>query len=589
MSKVIVLDTEIYANYFLLMFKDITTGKVLAFERTPDKELDFDKVRPILGKYTTVSFNGINFDLPIIMLALKGASNEELLKCCNDIIVNKLKPWEIERLYSVRVPGLDHIDIMEVAAGRVSLKLYASRLGIVDLENLPIAPGSTLSVDDMERVKTYCEKDLKATELLYNKLLPQISLRRELGKTYGIDLRSKSDAQIAEHVIKNELKKVGVEVGRPTVEGGTTYKYIAPSYIGFHAQELRQLFRGICDADFIVATSGKVLEPQALKVKVKLGESTYQLGLGGLHSTEKGVSYYSTSSHVLLDRDVASYYPALILNNKLYPAHLTDKFLTVYKSLVDKRLTAKRREDKVTADCLKIVINGSFGKFGSPYSALYSPNLLIQTTITGQLSLLMLIEWLEMEHIPVVSANTDGIVINCPRKKQERLEEIIHEWELETGLETEETEYESYHARDVNNYVAIKPNGYKTKGIYSPSGLVKNPTADICAEAVIDYLLLGIDIQTRIRLDPDIRKFLMARTVNGGAIAEGTDVGKVVRWYYSSEAKGKIIKYKSNGYKVPKSEGAKALMTLPATKPNDIDYDVYIQESLEMLRLLGVE
>lgn len=62
----------------------------------------------------------------------------------------------------------------------------------------------------------------------------------------------------------------------------------------------------------------------------------------------------------------------------------------------------------------KIVLNGTFGKLGSKYSFLYSPNLMIQVTITGQLALLMLIEALEAAGISVVSANTDGIVSRCP-------------------------------------------------------------------------------------------------------------------------------------------------------------------------------
>ena len=65
----------------------------------------------------------------------------------------------------------------------------------------------------------------------------------------------------------------------------------------------------------------------------------------------------------------------------------------------------------------KIQINGSFGKFGSKYSKLYSPNMLLATTITGQLTLLMLIEQLELNNIPVISANTDGLEYYCPRDK----------------------------------------------------------------------------------------------------------------------------------------------------------------------------
>ncbi|MEG7688959.1 hypothetical protein U2044_15310, partial [Listeria monocytogenes] len=75
-------------------------------------------------------------------------------------------------------------------------------------------------------------------------------------------------------------------------------------------------------------------------------------------------------------------------------------------------------EDATTMDGGgKIMINGTFGKTGSQYSVLFAPTMLIQTTITGQLSILMLIEWHEHYGIPVISANTDGIVINCPRDK----------------------------------------------------------------------------------------------------------------------------------------------------------------------------
>ena len=55
-------------------------------------------------------------------------------------------------------------------------------------------------------------------------------------------------------------------------------------------------------------------------------------------------------------------------------------------------LKEERSYLKTTSDTLKICVNGSFGKLGSKFSFLYAPELLIQTTMTGQLALLMLIE-----------------------------------------------------------------------------------------------------------------------------------------------------------------------------------------------------
>ena len=43
---------------------------------------------------------------------------------------------------------------------------------------------------------------------------------------------------------------------------------------------------------------------------------------------------------------------------------------------------------------------------------------MIHVTVTGQLALLMLIEVLELNHIEVVSGNTDGIMIKCRKELQ---------------------------------------------------------------------------------------------------------------------------------------------------------------------------
>jgi hypothetical protein len=50
---------------------------------------------------------------------------------------------------------------------------------------------------------------------------------------------------------------------------------------------------------------------------------------------------------------------------------------------------------KSRSDSLKIVNNGTFGQTGNPYCFLNGPNLMVQTTLTGQLCSLMLIEQLE--------------------------------------------------------------------------------------------------------------------------------------------------------------------------------------------------
>ena len=290
----------------------------------------------------------------------------------------------------------------------------------------------------------------------------------------------------------------------------------------------------------------------------------------------------------------------------------------------------------------KIMINGTFGKTGSPYSVLFAPTMLIQTTVTGQLSLLMLIEWHELYGIPVISANTDGIVIDCPRDKLQVSEYLIAEWQRRTGLEMETDDYVALYARDVNNYFAIKtPDDVKRKGEYAKAGLAekKNPDVEICADAVAEFLAKGVPVEYTIAACRDIRKFVTIQKVNGGGVKmwgegprkgarvmdmvgtltangwvkEGRKwrkgdsladaatayaacfqpqrpeyLGKVIRWYYGTRSPGPIV-YSSNGNLVGGSYGAMPCMTLPDQFPDDIDYAWYVSKSEAILRDLGVD
>ena len=408
---------------------------------------------------------------------------------------------------------------------------------------------------------------------------------------YGLDLRSKSDAQIAEAVLKSEYKRLTGDYPSKVLDVPDSFHYEPPKYVRFRTQQLREALTTICEAEMVMnKDTGHVILPKAIStLKMQLGNSTYKLGVGGLHSQESEVSHYSDDENVLLDRDVASYYPNLMLNMKMSPGGFGEHFDPVYRKILTERLAAKASGDKVKADSLKIVLNGTFGKTSNKYSTLYSPNFMIRTTITGQLTLLMLIEALELYGVPVVSANTDGIVIKCPRDKRDDIGVIIKKWEEFTGLETEETEYLSLHSRDVNNYIAVKPDGEsKAKGVYSNVSLSKNPQTPICAEAVRLYLSQGVPIHATVISCKDISKFLTLRTVNGGAVKNEKPLGKAIRWYYAQGETG-AIHYLKNGNTVPRTEGAKPLMDLPDEFPEDVDYQWYLNECEEILMAVGAK
>jgi hypothetical protein len=514
------------------------------------------------------------------------------------LIYQEIKHWLMLKSFKVDPLEIDHIDLIEVCPLQASLKIYGGRLHVPKMQDLPFPHDMPLSADQIAIVRHYCINDLTTTAFVNVALSEQLSVRKEMSLKYDIDLRSKSDAQIAEAVIKAELKRLnGWTPNRPEIEPGTSYLYHVPPYINFQTEELQDALERIRASRFYVGEFGSVEMPPELNgLKIAIGKGSYRMGIGGLHSTEEQTSHVANEQFTIVDRDVTSYYPQIILNQKLYPLHLGFDFLTVYQSLVSRRIAAKRSGNKIEADMLKIVINGSFGKFGSKWSALYAPDLLIQVTITGQLSLLMLIEALELAGIEICSANTDGIVMKYPRIMQDVVDRIVKDWEIQTSFETEATEYTALYSRDVNNYIALKPDGkVKTKGAYSnPWGekgsevfrFHKNPTNIIVIEAVTDYLTKGIPVSQTIRACRDLTKFLTVRKVNGGAVKDGVFLGKAIRWYYSTTAGGEIV-YAASGNKVPKSDGTRPCLDLPDVFPADMDFARYEGEAWQILREIG--
>jgi hypothetical protein len=588
-TSTLIFDIEIYRDYFDVAFLNADTGVVRHFELYDGHPFNADVVRAIVEKNLLVTFNGNNFDVPLLSLALGGAKLPQLKSTADKIIKQNMKHWTL----GIELIPCDHIDLFEVAPGMASLKIYGGRMHAPKMQDLPFHPDDGIEAGQRAVLREYCGNDLRTTLALYEKLKPQIELRAKMSEQYGIDLRSKSDAQIAEAVIKSEVERLlkrKLPKLDPFGRAGDSFRYTPPAFIEFTSEPMKVALAEVLAAEFVIAANGTVTMPKGLaSLKIKIGGSTYRMGMGGIHSSEKSVAHFTDDDFFLVDRDVASYYPAIILNCGLAPESMGRQFTKVYSSIVARRLAAKRIGDTVTADALKITINGSFGKFGSPYSSLYAPTLLIQTTVTGQLALLMLIEMLESEGIPVVSANTDGIVIKCPRACAPMMEFIIWEWESRTGFVTEASYYKAIYSRDVNNYVAIKPDGkYKAKGAYAPVGLQKSPANEISILAAVKFLMDGTPVEDTIAGCRDITKFITVRTVKGGAMKGDVLLGKAVRWYYAAGETGAIT-YKLNGYTVPRSEGARPLMDLPATFPDNVDHTWYVGEAFAILDEIGAD
>lgn len=535
---------------FLTCVKIKETGERFAFWH--DKRGHTAKLEKLLQRndLTWVGFNSENFDRPLIAAAVEGHDESNLRIIAQGIIDDRMTSWKTYKEFGIEYLEYDHIDLKEVPPGvMTSLKIYEGRMHSPILQDMPFDHTEEIFDSPKKRkiVENYCWNDIDETERLFDTVRREIDLRIALGEIYGLDLRSKSDAQVAEAILK---KQVGVKNGEKFVPRAV--HYTAPEFIKTDSPEIIQLIENLERTEFLInRANGSPILPEWMGESFVLGQGVYKFGLGGLHS-QHDINYYDESDekYEISDIDAASYYPNIMLKAGLAPTLGGNKgelFLDEYRSIYEQRIAAKRAGDKRTANTLKIVLNGTFGKLGSIFCSFYAPELMLAVTITGQLNLLCLIY--DLEQIPgvkVLSANTDGIMIKYPKKKRAAVIKVVQTNAKRTGFEYEETPYSKVGIRDVNNYIAItaerekviippkgkvqvlspNPPEGKRKGAYAKAGVMENvsPTFQICAEACTQYMLNGTPLEDTIKGCADIRQFVAIRGVTGGGVQHTHEV-----------------------------------------------------------------
>lgn len=581
-----VFDTETLPNRTLFCAKNIETGEWFDLWRHDD-DAPARLTRFVQQVDSTfIGFNSKSFDNAVVSAFCLGRSEIEIKRIADDIITNRLSPWNAMRKHNLRDLITDDIDLIEVAPSFVGLKAYGARMHMPKLQDMPIAHDEMITPAQEPMLLEYCHNDVDTTAELLNQLEGELMLRVEMSRRYGADMRSKSDSQMAEQAYITSMRLKRQENDIPKI-----VRYTPPAFLKFIDAELQGLLDRVSEHVFNMnPVTGHVQLPDFLGLRtIKFGNGEYQLGVGGIHSVhDRQVCHIAGDDH-MCDIDAASFYPSIILECGFVPVALGKRFVEEYRKIYERRLEAKRNGDKITDATLKISLNGTFGKLASRYSVLYSPDLMLAVTLTGQFTLLMLIEWLERAGALTLSANTDGIAIRYTKEQKELVEKVVNKFSEVSGFSFEYTPYRALAIKDVNNYIAVKPDRkLKVKGIYAPLSLKKNPTAQVSSDAVGAWLAEGTPFEDSIKAAP-FTHFISARNVTGGGQQNGVYLGKVVRWYQSTDVSNEPIKYATNGNKVPKTEGAKACMTLldKVTHPVDLDYDWYNKEAIKIAIAVG--
>ena len=515
-------DIESFNNLFTATFVNVEDeDNKYVFYAGLGKE-DCPELRKFLKQdMVLVGYNCKSYDDPMLryFMAYKGEKLAEDLHKLSSRLVDENTRQEKDIL-ALRYPrnvyyAWNSIDLMTMLAFDklgISLKQVAINLKWHKIQDLPLAHSVSVHSSELDTVLSYNLNDVLITKRLYETTKPLRELRNELTKLYHVDLTSASDSKIAnlilEYIYENELKKDirSIKDMRTHREKVLLGNCVA-KFGHFESPELVELLQRIKSTYVYKYNNYKYSE------KIYYANCIFALGVGGLHSEDAPGVFVTDNEYIIRDMDVASYYPNLIINNNFYPQHLGIDFIKVLKKITEDRIEAKKSGDKVKADGLKITVNSIFGKLGFEYFWLLDAKQMLSTTLSGQVGLLMLIEDLHSAGIHVISSNTDGIVCKIPRVLEDKYFEIAKNWEQETNLQLEFTDYKKYVRRDVNSYITEKADGYtKEKGAFLKEvDLKKAYHMPIVAQALYGYFIKGIPVKQTLEKSNDIMDFCISQ------------------------------------------------------------------------------
>ena len=631
--KVLIFDTETMQEFFLINIynPEEDTSREFMVSKWHYSLDAFMNYVSSHRDYYWVGYNNLRFDSQIVEWIIRNYDywhEVPRLELCAKIaqkaqdVIHDAN-YDVFAEYREEQLTLKQIDLFKInhydnKNRMVSLKRLEFEMDLENIEEMPVHHTKVnMTKEDIAITREYCRNDVHATYEFYkittgNTKHPlyegnnQIELRQDIEAEFGIPCLNYSDSKIGDEMIKKYYcEEKGIELKDIPKKGffrkEIKVKYCIADYIKFQTPQLKTFLKDV---------QGLVLGLQDdFKESINFYGNTYTFAKGGLHTENKPEIFQTNEEYEIIDWDVSSYYPAIGINNGRYPAHLGKAFLTGYKKMFDRRLELKPQAKtdkriKGIVGALKLAVNSVYGKSSDMQSWIYDRQYTMFTTITGEFSLLMLIEAYELAGINVISANTDGVTIRIKKSLIDKMYEINTWWEQLTRYELERTDYAKIIFSTVNDYIAVKTNGeVKKKGDFlTDFELHKNKSARVVPIALEQYFINGTPVADTIHKHNNIYDFAMRQRANRDFHFEGISEGKtrvynkLIR-YYVSKTGEKLLKVKkedsaSGAASVSQVEAGEWVMIvcnhLTANHPLDnIDRSYYIERAERIINKIN--
>ncbi len=468
--NVIIYDIETMKELFLISIFNPQTNEQLTLGISKNHN-QIDLIMSTFDKYKDhywVGYNNLRFDAQVVEWIIRNydywhelSSIEICAKIAQkaaDVIHDA--NYDVFPEYRESDLSLKQIDLFRIhhfdnKNRRVSLKRLEFEMDLENIEEMPIPHTATdMTHQEIEVTVDYCENDVMATYEFYKVTIGEtdhplykgdnrIELRQDIEAEFGIPCLNYSDSKIGDEMIKKyycEEKKIDYkELPKKGTFGNVYVKNCIADYVEFQTPQLQQFLKDIRKLKLGIQDD--------FKEEIHFYDNVYSFMKGGLHTENKPEVFEADDEYEIIDWDVSSYYPAIIINNKRFPRHLGKEFLAGYKRMFERRLelkplAKKDKRIKGIVGALKLAVNSVYGKSSDMQNWIYDRQLTMFTTITGELSLMMLIEMYELNGIHVISANTDGVTVRIHKSKLDDMRKINTWWQNLTEYELERTDYQ---------------------------------------------------------------------------------------------------------------------------------------------------
>lgn len=596
-KTVYVYDIEVFQNVFHCTAKNTETGQYYKFEISCRK----NELRQLVDFFYTIrnnsynwndiyttdiqfntnkifaGYNNLHYDNAIINYIISYYDkmiNMNYLRICDSLYnlskiittsddISAWKRWK----YAVNFETFDILTMLYSQKLRVGLKEIQVTMQYKNVLEFAHDWTKPLDTDLIDEMIEYNINDVDSTEALLNKCKDKVELRIAIEDEYGVRVLSKDGVNIGMKILTQKyLEKTGltwwdIKDLRSPADVIALNEVILP-FIEYRDPILKNV---LSDMKNQIVSPGR----KGYENKFVFRGLRYSVGVGGIHSVNNPEIIIPKEDEMLIDIDVASLYPSMLIEYKFYPKHLGPEFLEVYSQIKNERIEAKHTGNKVKNETLKLALNGLSGNLQNEHNFCYSPFAVMQIRINGQLLLLMLAESLTDIGCRIVQANTDGLFVLLKKDSYSKVQEICRSWEQQTKLVLEEDRFEAMYQYAINDYIAvsegyqemkklfktnpekalnkkgkpytsldaIKDDYIKEKGMFITKVLLgKGMPPKIIPEAIRDYFIDNIPVRDTIYNCKDINKFLTYQKVDKKFSVEYNNnlIQRINRFYAST-------------------------------------------------------